>query len=48
MATANTAVLYELGSRIKATRVNRGKSLTRSEERRCRERVVVGGGGGGG
>ena len=28
MATANTAVLYELGSRIKATRVNRGKSLT--------------------
>lgn len=28
MATANTAVLYELGSRMKATRIHRGKSLT--------------------
>lgn len=28
MATANTAVLYELGGRMKATRIHRGKSLT--------------------
>jgi len=28
MATANMSVLYELGSRIKATRIYRGKSLT--------------------
>ena len=28
MATANTAVLYELGGRMKATRLQRGKSLT--------------------